>query len=192
MGVLGSGRIRAGVAVLVFGVLMWWSRPYLTHELATAILDLKAPAVGRKATDFRLPDANGKPHKLSEFKGKVVLLNFWATWCAPCAKEVPWFVEFQQEFRQRGFTVLGVSMDEQTDDNIWGTIENWASQRKVNYPLFLGDSVVTQAYGGVESLPTSLLVDRTGVIRQIHIGLVTKETWHQEIAEVVGPDTARP
>lgn len=183
--------IRFAAVVAAFGLVVWWSRPYLVHEVAAKILEMQAPSVGRPAPDFKLPNANGVQTSLSALRGKVVLLNFWATWCGPCNTEVPWFVDFQNRFGGRNFTVLGVSMDEPVED-VWSMILPWAAERKVNYPLLLADGVVTQAYGGVETLPASLLIDRTGIIRQIHIGLVPRETWEAEIAALVGAGTPRP
>ena len=192
MGVRGKRGAAAALAVIAAFALAWWAKPYVIHWIASTIVDAQLPVVGGKAPDFHLPDVNGVTRTLSGLKGKVVLVNFWATWCAPCSKEVPWFVEFQNEWRGRGFTVIGISMDEQSDDNVWGMIQAWAGPRKVNYPLVLGDSLTTQRYGGVETLPQTLLVDRAGIVRQIHVGLVPKETWHKEIAEVLDPAPQGP
>ena len=119
------------------------------------------------APDFTLKDVNNAKVKLSDYKGKVVLLDFWATWCGPCKIEIPWFMEFENQFKDRGFAVLGVSMDE----GGWDDVRPYIEQRKINYRILLGNDEVGQAYGGVDSLPTTFLIDRTGRIAQVHIGL---------------------
>src|ERR1700747_2377257 len=110
----------------------------------------------KPAPDFTLKDASGQAVKLSEYKGKVVLLNFWATWCGPCTLEIPWFEEFQQQYRSKGFEVLGVSMDEDG----WNVIKPYITEHKINYRIVLGNDSVGQLYGGVDSLPTTFIIDR--------------------------------
>jgi peroxiredoxin len=123
---------------------------------------------GRKeAFDFALQDANGATVHLSDYKGKVVLLDFWATWCGPCKVEIPWFMEFEQQYKDRGFAVLGVSMD----DGGWGPIKDYIAKQKINYRILLGNDEVGDKYGGVESLPTTFLIDRDGRIAAKHEGI---------------------
>src|SRR5579864_6880362 len=111
-----------------------------------------AAASDRKvAPDFALKDASGNTVHLSDYKGKVVLLDFWATWCGPCKIEIPWFMEFEQQLKSRGFAVLGVSMDE----GGWDEVKPYIQERKINYRILMGTDVVGQAYGGVDSLPTT-------------------------------------
>ncbi len=138
---------------------------------------------GRKlAPDFTLKDANGNSVKLSDFHGKVVLLNFWATWCGPCALEIPWFVEFQQQLKSRGLEVVGVSMDEEG----WSAIKPFIAEHKVNYHVLLGDDSVSQLYGGVDSLPTTFIIDREGRIAvPPHVGLAGKNEYLQEIQSIL-------
>ena len=123
---------------------------------------------GRKqAPDFALKDANGATVHLSDYKGKVVLLDFWATWCGPCKVEIPWFMEFEQQFKDRGFAVLGVSMDE----GGWTEVKPYIEKQKINYRILLGNDQVGDAYGGVDSLPTTFLIDRDGWIAAKHEGI---------------------
>jgi cytochrome c biogenesis protein CcmG/thiol:disulfide interchange protein DsbE len=136
----------------------------------------------KPAADFTLKDSNGASVKLSDYRGKVVLLNFWATWCGPCQLEIPWFEEFEQQYKSQGFAVLGVSMDEDG----WGVVKPYIAEHKVNYRVLLGDDSVTQLYGGVESLPTSFIIDREGKIAFApHIGLIQKNEYVNEIQSLL-------
>ena len=119
------------------------------------------------APDFALKDADGKTVHLSDYKGKVVLLDFWATWCGPCRIEIPWFEDLERTRKDKGFEVLGVSMD----DNGWEDVKPFLAQMKVNYRVVIGDDTTAQNYGGVDSLPTTFLIDKQGKIAAIHIGL---------------------
>jgi len=119
------------------------------------------------APGFALKDADGKTVRLSDYKGKVVLLDFWATWCGPCRIEIPWFIDIERKDKDKGFEVLGVSMDE----NGWEDVKPFLAAMKVNYRVVIGDDDISKAYGGVEDLPTTFLIDRQGKIAAIHIGL---------------------
>jgi peroxiredoxin len=120
-----------------------------------------------EAPDFALQDANGATVHLSDYKGKVVLLDFWATWCAPCKVEIPWFMEFEQQYKDRGFAVLGVSMD----DGGWADVKKYIEKEKINYRILLGNDEVGGKYGGVDSLPTTFLIDRDGRVAAKHEGI---------------------
>jgi peroxiredoxin len=144
---------------------------------ATVRASVKAEKDRKPAPNFTLTDASGKQVKLSDFKGKVVLLNFWATWCGPCKVEIPWFIEFQQTYKDRDFVVLGVSFD----DDGWKSVRPYMEQKKINYRVMIGDDLTAQHFGGVESLPTTFLVDRSGRIASVHIGLVSKSDYKNEI-----------
>ena len=119
---------------------------------------------------------------MSAYKGKVVLLNFWATWCGPCKIEIPWFIEFEKTYRDRGFAVLGVSMDEDG----WAVVKPYVEQKNVNYKVVVGNGATAKQFGGVEALPTTLLIDREGNIAAEHVGLTSKSTYQDEIAILLG------
>ena len=126
------------------------------------------PATERKAApDFTLKDADGKVVRLSDYRGKVVLLDFWATWCGPCKIEIPWFMEFQRKYKDQGLVVLGVSMD----DDGWKVINPFVAEHKINYRIVLGDDATGSLYGGVDALPMTLVIDRDGRIAAVHVGL---------------------
>lgn len=142
---------------------------------------VKATKDRKLAPDFDLKDSMGRTVKLSEYRGKVVLLNFWATWCGPCKIEIPWFVEFEQKFKDKGFAVLGVSMDEEG----WDVVKPYLAQANVNYRVLLGTDSVAQLYGGVDSLPTSFMIDKEGRIASIHVGLVSKGDYQNDINQLL-------
>jgi len=138
--------------------------------------------LGRKpAANFSLPDANGIRVTLADYKGKVVLLNFWATWCGPCKIEIPWFVEFNRTYRDRGFAVVGVSMD----DDGWKSVKPYLAEKKIDYTVVVGNDQLSKSYGDVDSLPTTFVIDRDGKIAFEHMGLVGKDTYEKEIRSLV-------
>jgi peroxiredoxin len=123
-----------------------------------------------------LKDANGKDVKLTDLKGKVVLVNFWATWCESCQVEIPWLVEFQKEYDARGLVVIGISMD----DHGWKSVRPWLKEKKVNYPIVIGKEALGKQYG-LDGMPLTALVDREGRIADVHPGLVDKAATQQKI-----------
>ena len=139
--------------------------------------EVKAGGPRKPAPNFALTDADGKTVRLSQFTGKVVLLNFWATWCPPCRVEIPWFVEFQKKYGDRGLVVLGVSVD----DDGWKSVRPFLEEMKVNYRMMVGTGPVADSYGGVDALPTTVMIDRDGRIASKHVRLVNKSDYVADI-----------
>jgi cytochrome c biogenesis protein CcmG/thiol:disulfide interchange protein DsbE len=135
----------------------------------------------KAAPDFALKDANGNVVHLSDFKGKVVLLDFWATWCGPCNIEIPWFTEFERRYKDRGFEVLGVSMD----DDGWKAVTPFVAEKKINYRVVLGDDKTGDQYGGVEALPTTFVIDRDGRVASVHVGLSSRKDFEDAIEKLL-------
>ena len=123
--------------------------------------------IGAPASDFMLRDLTGKEVSLSSYRGKVVLLEFWATWCPPCKAAVPDLIAVHRKFHDKGFTVVGISMD--TDSNAALKVTDFSSAHNINYPVLLADETVAQSYG-VISIPASYLIDREGRITAVHMG----------------------
>jgi peroxiredoxin len=128
----------------------------------TSHLKLSSPA-----PDFALESLDGKTMHLSDFRGKAVLLNFWATWCGPCKIEMPWFVDFQKQYGSQGFQIVGVAMDDASKEDI----AKFAKDMGVNYPILIGKEAVGDQYGGVPALPETFLIGRDGKIVDKIIGL---------------------
>ena len=171
------GVLRVGLFALVLTGLVLIR--YSFEPAAAAV----TPAAQRKiAPDFTLRDAGGKETKLSDYRGKTVLLNFWATWCGPCKVEIPWFIDFEKQYHDRGFAVLGVSMDEDG----WKVVTPYVQKAGMDYRVLLGDEPLAKLYGGLDALPTTLIVDRTGKIAATHTGLVSKSTYEEEIQQLLG------
>lgn len=127
-------------------------------------------ANGDQAPDFTLPDINGENVKLSDLKGKVVALNFWATWCGPCRKEIPDFIELQNMYAQEGLQFVGIALD----DGGVSVIKPFAEKLKMNYPVLVGNEAVTTAYGGMNAIPVTILIDKKGNMRGKFVGMRTK------------------
>jgi peroxiredoxin len=128
---------------------------------------------GKRAPDFSLRTVEGKKVSLSDYKGKAVLINFWATWCAPCKIEMPWLVALRKQYAPQGFEILGVSEDEAGTPRT--KLAKFGQEEGLNYPLLVGDDAVSRKYGGVEFLPTSYFVGRDGKIVAETAGLVSKD-----------------
>ncbi|HVR24318.1 MAG TPA: TlpA disulfide reductase family protein [Candidatus Polarisedimenticolia bacterium] len=119
------------------------------------------------APDFSLESLDGKTVRLSDLRGKAVLLNFWATWCGPCKIEMPWFVELQNQYASQGFQIIGVAMDEASKEDIG----KFAKDMGVNYPILIGKEAVGDQYGGVPALPETFVIGRDGKIVDKILGL---------------------
>ena len=142
--------------------------------------------IGNLAPDFELPALDGKNLKLSDLRGKAVLLNFWATYCGPCKIEMPWFVELQKEYGPQGFQIIGVAMDDASLEDI----VKFAKEMGVNYPILLGKESVGQSYGGVSVLPTTFFLDRDGKLIAREFGLQSRSVFVDHIKKAMSQGQA--
>jgi peroxiredoxin len=127
---------------------------------------------GKRAPDFSLRNVEGKKVSLADYKGKAVLINFWATWCAPCKIEMPWLVALRSQYAPQGFEILGVNADDPGTPR--SKLAKFGEEQGLNYPLLVGEDAMERKYGGVEVLPTSYFVGRDGKIVAETVGLVSK------------------
>lgn len=176
--------LAMGAVTLALALI--WMAPGIDHtdELATepAVGSPGEPedaaAAGKPARlDFKLKDMNGVDVRLDSFKGKVILINFWATWCGPCKAEIPSLVELQQEYAD-DLVVLGFSVDDPAEK-----IKPYAEEYKVNYPLLVGNGRedVQNAFGPLLGIPVTVIIGRDGIIAKKHTGIATKEQFEREI-----------
>jgi thiol-disulfide isomerase/thioredoxin len=157
--------------------------PIASHDAAPATLESEDDAVcaadAKPANlDFTMKDLDGKDVSLSSFKGKVILLNFWATWCGPCKAEIPGFVELQKQYGKDGLVVVGYSVDDEAPK-----ARAFAEEYKMNYPILLGlgREDVQDAYGPLWGIPASFIIGRSGKVCQKHMGIAPKAVFEKEI-----------
>jgi len=132
---------------------------------------------GQPAPEFELKSLDGKTVRLADFRGKAVLLNFWATWCQPCKIEMPWFVELQNKYGAQGLQVVGIAMDDASEQDI----AKFAKDMGVNYPVLIGKESVGDAYGGVQFLPTTFFLDRDGKVVDRVFGLKSRSDIEDDV-----------
>jgi cytochrome c biogenesis protein CcmG/thiol:disulfide interchange protein DsbE len=133
-----------------------------------------------KAPEFTLAGPSGKTVSLSDFKGKVVIVDFWATWCPPCRKGIPDLIDLQTEFGNK-LAVIGISVDTDTKDQVASFAQNF----NINYTVLFANPDVVNAYGNIESIPTSFIIDKNGNIVNQHVGLTPKEIYISEIKKLL-------
>jgi peroxiredoxin len=152
----------------------------LAFVSAPASAEIAKPAARKAAVDFSLPGRDGKAVKLSSLKGKVVLLDFWATWCTGCKVEIPWFIEFDKAYRAQGLAAVGVSMD----DEGWKTIEPYLKKNPISYPIVAGNFDAAKPYN-ITALPVTVLIDRAGRVAATHVGVVNKKSFELELKQLL-------
>lgn len=157
------------------------------------------PMKGKAAPAFTLVDLNGKKVSLADYKGKAVLLNFWATWCGPCKLEIPWIIKLRDQYKSQGFEVLGIESDNfDTDPKALASykagVVKSATALGINYPVLLEGDTISEPYGGLDGLPNSFYVDRNGVVTAQIIGLADRDEIEANIKKALasggGPTAA--
>ena len=150
------------------------------------------PMVGKPAPQFSLEDLGGKKVSLADYKGKAVLINFWATWCGPCKIETPWLVDLRNQYAAKGFEILGVSTDEldRSDVKMFGSekkeISDFVQKMHMPYPVLIEGDSLSKPYGGLDAMPTSFFVDRSGTIVAATMGISSKDDIESNIKKALG------
>ena len=150
------------------------------------------PLKGKPAPAFVLEDLNGKKVSLANYKGKAVLINFWATWCAPCKIETPWIIELRNQYASQGFEVLGISADDLNRDDPKEfakdkmEISQSAQKLHINYPVLIDGGTLDKQYGGLDELPTSFFINRKGTVVAAQLGLTSKDDIEANIKKALG------
>jgi peroxiredoxin len=183
------------IALLAIAIPFVW-QPHLEAEPAatTASSEAAPPAEGSAPTaacmadpkpanfDFTVKDVDGNEVSLSSYKGKVVLLNFWATWCGPCKAEIPGFVRLQEKYRDRGLVVVGYSVDDTA-----AKAKAYAAEYKMNYPILLGEGRedVQDAYGPIWGIPASFIISKDGKVCRKHMGIAPEAVFEKEVVALL-------
>ena len=151
-----------------------------------------SPLMSHPAPNFTLEDLSGKKVSLADYRGKAVLINFWATWCGPCKIETPWLVELRNQYASKGFEILGVSLDDLDPDDKKmlaqekRDIAKFAAQEHMQYPVLIDGGSIDKPYGGLDALPTSYFVDRAGNVVAAQLGLTSKADIEGNIHKALG------
>lgn len=176
---MNKGKVLVGAVLAIalaaglYLVNRKWISPLNKQPVKAAGSHLAAP-------DFSLTDLTGGKLNLADYKGKVVMVDFWATWCGPCRIEIPEFVDLQNRYRSQGFSVIGISVDDSADP-----VRDFYHQFKMNYPVALGDNKLQELYGVNFGLPTTLLIGRDGRIYAKHVGATDISVFEGEIKELL-------
>ena len=154
------------LSTLIFTLLL--SLPF---QEASAQQSSKNPSDFKDAPNFSLETMDGDTFTLAEQKGKVIVLNIWATWCGPCRKEIPDFMEIHKEMKDKGVVIAGVSVDKKG----WSAVRPYAKKMEINYPIMVDDGTVARKYGPIRAVPTTFIINKLGKVEYVAPGRLTKE-----------------
>jgi thiol-disulfide isomerase/thioredoxin len=174
--------LGALLAVLAVAGLYWVNRYWIAPAMQRSV---KPTGGGLLAPPFSLIDLNGRKLELADHKGKVVLLDFWATWCGPCQIEIPGFVELQERYRDQGLVIIGVAMDNSPEP-----VREFYREFRMNYPVVMGDERISELYGGILGLPTTFVIGRDGRIYSKHVGATAVSDIEEEIRQLLATQGA--
>lgn len=163
--------IKKKMVFLVVGLIFIFALAY----------NVTAQNVGSVAPQFTLKDIDGKSVSLNDYKNKVIILDFWATWCPPCREEIPDFIALQNEYGKKGLQIIGIAVDRDGIKSVKPFYENMG----MNYPVLLTDGKVESKYGGIRAIPTTFIIDKKDSIAKKYVGFRSKATFEKEIKELL-------
>lgn len=169
--------VIVAVGALALGMIAWsrW------HAKKPGVIFVSITDRTGVAPDLLLTDLNGKTLNTSGLKRKIVVVNFWAAWCTPCADEVPQFISLQRKYESQGVQVIGISIDDSESE-----LRDFYRKFKMNYPVITGSQQIAQAYGGILGLPTTLIIDRDGTIQKKFNGVTDFASLEKEVVKLLG------
>jgi len=151
------------------------------HMIVAAVLivvfALSSAMAADPAPNFALKGLDGKTIELKKLQGKVVVVNFWATWCPPCRREIPGMVKVYEKYKSKGLEIVGIALDQ----GGWDDVKPYLAKNKITYPIVIGDQKLTELYGGIEAIPTTFIVDRKGNIAAKHVGALMDEDFENAV-----------
>ncbi len=204
--------IILGITLLVLATFAWagWANWEYRKQAAEKLLAnagqgelvpadeafTSSPLIGKPAPAFVLEDLSGRKVSLAGFKGKAVMINFWATWCGPCKLETPWLVELRNQYASQGFEILGISAEADNlapDDKAgWAedkaAIAKFVQQQHMPYPVLINGDSISKDYGGLEAMPTTFFVDRKGIVVAAQMGITSKDEMAAKIEKIIASE----
>jgi peroxiredoxin len=182
-------NITVVVVVIAAVALMIWVGVRLSNKQpgSSSNLPTTGPHVGANAPDFELQSLDGRRVKLSDLRGKAVIVNFWATWCQPCKLEMPWFEELHQQYGSQGLEMIGINTDDyiSSKDSVRDEVAKFAKDLGVSYTILRGKENVVDAFGGAQFLPITFYIDRQGKIIANVTGIKGKDEIEQTIKKAL-------
>ncbi|MEO5959095.1 MAG: TlpA disulfide reductase family protein [Opitutaceae bacterium] len=173
-----SVRFVPALVLLTFGVAACApKKDEAPKPKVAAVVDAATLVAMGLAPSWSLKDVNGNLVKSEQFKGKVVVVDFWATWCGPCRIEIPGYIELEKKYGKDGFAVIGISLDQAGPE----VVKDFVVKNGINYQVVMGDEAVTAAFGGMEAIPTTFLIDRAGQIRHRKVGIEETAEYEQKV-----------
>lgn len=152
-------------------ILLILALSFFSCQQSDAQQSQKDPSDFKDAPNFSLESFSGKPFTLKEYEGKVVVLNIWATWCGPCRKEIPDFIELYKEMKNEGVVIAGVSVDKKG----WAAVRPYVKKMEINYPIMVANQSFSEKYGPFRAIPTTFIINKLGKVEYIGAGMLTKE-----------------